>query len=51
MKSEEGEEDDGGADGLAEVRGLVGVRRAELRHQNAEDVDEEAGVRQDAEEA
>ena len=48
MESEEGEEDDGGADGLAEVGGLVGVRRAQLRHQDPEDVHEEARVRQDA---
>ena len=48
MEPEEWEEDDGGADGLAEVGGLVGVRRAQLRHQDPEDVHEEARVRQDA---
>ena len=33
---------------LAEVGGLVGVRRAQLRHQDPEDVHEEARVRKDA---
>ena len=48
VEAKEREEDDGGADGLAEVRGLVGVRGTEFGHQDAEYVHEEAGVRQDA---
>ena len=51
MEAKEREEDDGGADGLPEVRGLVGVRGTEFGHQDAEYVHEEAGVRQDAQQA
>jgi len=35
---------------LPEVRGLVGVRSLKLRHQDPEDVDEEAGIGQYAHE-
>ena len=51
MEAKEREEDDGGADGLAEVRGLVGVRGTEFGHQDAEYVHEETRVRQDAQKA
>ena len=51
MEAKEREEDDGGADGLPEVRGLIGVWGSEFGHQDAEYVHEEACVRQDAQQA